>query len=36
MKNDARKLKKEKIDKYIRKQKMNKKIKKEFREDEDK
>ena len=36
MKNEARKLKKEKIDKYIRKQKENKKLKRDFREDEDK
>lgn len=36
MKNEARKLKKEKIHKFIRKQKVNKKIKKDFREDEDK
>ena len=36
MSNEVRKLKKEKIDKYIRKQKANKKIKREFREDIDK
>ena len=36
MRNASRKLKKEKIDKFIRKQKLNKKIKREFREDEDK
>lgn len=36
MKSASRKLKKEKIDKFIRRQKLNKKIKSEFREDEDK